>query len=160
MKEESSDSIRFQTLDEARLIARRLAALTPTPDMVEIGLVELLINAIEHGNLDIDYEEKRRLMLEETFYEEIAYRMSTPPWSLRSARITTARKKHAIVFLVEDEGEGFDWNSVDMRYPRRITDPNGRGIAMARMLSFQQLEYLGRGNQVRATVFISADQHC
>ena len=36
--------------------------------------------------------------------------------------------------------------------PERAFDPNGRGIAMAKMLSFSELEYRGKGNQVVATV--------
>lgn len=34
----------------------------------------------------------------------------------------------------------------------RATDPNGRGIAMARLLSFHCLDYSGCGNTVTATV--------
>ena len=36
--------------------------------------------------------------------------------------------------------------------PDRAFDPNGRGIAMARMMSFAALEYQGRGNVVVAQV--------
>jgi hypothetical protein len=36
--------------------------------------------------------------------------------------------------------------------PDRAFDPNGRGIAMARMMSFASLEYQGKGNVVVARV--------
>ena len=36
--------------------------------------------------------------------------------------------------------------------PERAFDPNGRGIAMARKVSFANVEYQGLGNIVVATV--------
>ncbi len=36
--------------------------------------------------------------------------------------------------------------------PNRAFDPHGRGIAVARLSSFDDLEYLGPGNEVLATV--------
>ena len=54
--------------------------------------------------------------------------------------------------LISDQGDGFDWQpylDIDLS---RIFDTHGRGIAMARGLSFDQVEFLGKGNQVRVTV--------
>jgi hypothetical protein len=36
--------------------------------------------------------------------------------------------------------------------PQRAFDPHGRGIAVARLSSFDKLEYIGSGNEVLATV--------
>jgi hypothetical protein len=36
--------------------------------------------------------------------------------------------------------------------PGRAFDPHGRGIAVARLSSFDDLEYIGVGNEVVATV--------
>ena len=48
----------------------------------------------------------------------------------------------------------FDWQRFLTFDPERAFDPNGRGIAMARMMSFATLEYQGRGNVVVASVNI------
>jgi hypothetical protein len=36
--------------------------------------------------------------------------------------------------------------------PKRAFDPNGRGIALARAMSFDQLDFRGCGNLVIATI--------
>jgi hypothetical protein len=43
---------------------------------------------------------------------------------------------------------GFDWQKYLEISPERAYDPNGRGIAMARMISFDSVEYRGLGNEV------------
>jgi hypothetical protein len=50
---------------------------------------------------------------------------------------------------VKDEGCGFDWRPFLELDPQRAFEPNGRGIALARRLGFQDMEYLGSGNEVR-----------
>jgi hypothetical protein len=64
--------------------------------------------------------------------------------------------KDAIVVHIIDEGNGFDWRKYLELSPDRITDPHGRGIATSRMMSFDSLEYLGVGNEVRCTVKLAA----
>src|SRR5262245_23037519 len=51
----------IRTIDEARDLAGVLANACPDPDSAVIGLTELLVNAVEHGNLGITYEEKSLL---------------------------------------------------------------------------------------------------
>jgi hypothetical protein len=43
----------FQTLQEANLLANSFAHACPKPEKVILGLSELFINAVEHGNLGI-----------------------------------------------------------------------------------------------------------
>ena len=58
----SRAEFRFRSLDEAAALAALLSSLCPNPDMAAIGLSELLVNAVEHGNLGITYAEKSTLM--------------------------------------------------------------------------------------------------
>jgi CheY-like chemotaxis protein len=142
----------FRSLDEAHYLAGALAALCPDPGPVAMGLTELLVNAIEHGNLGISYNEKKQLRQSDGWEDEIARRLTAPPFSERVARVTIERRPTEVCFVVEDEGAGFDWVGYLDFDPRRAFDPNGRGIAMARQVSFAQLEYRGRGNVVAAIV--------
>lgn len=51
---------------------------------------------------------------------------------------------------ITDDGVGFDWRPYMEIEPSRATQANGRGIAKANQLSFDQLSYAGKGNQVLA----------
>ena len=41
---------------------------------------------------------------------------------------------------------------IEMNDARRACDPNGRGIALTRMLSFSSIHYEGCGNVAAATI--------
>ena len=57
-------SCRFQSLEEAEALAYYLGNICPEPERLRCGLVELFTNAIEHGNLEISYSDKTKLLLE------------------------------------------------------------------------------------------------
>lgn len=140
------------SLDHAHQLARMLATLCPDPAPVAMGLTELLVNAVEHGNLGISYAEKKRLRQADAWESEVARRLGLPEYRERVARIQVERAPGEWVFLIEDAGAGFDWRRYLQFDPERAFDPNGRGIAMAGLVAFSQIEYLGCGNQVRARV--------
>lgn len=119
-----------------------------------VGLTELLVNAVEHGNLGLSYEDKKRLRLKNTWEAEVARRQSLPEYGARTVRVWVARHPNRIEFMIADEGAGFDWKRYLEFDPERMTDPNGRGIAMARMLSFSGIEFIGAGNSVVATILL------
>ena len=142
----------FRTLDQVGPLIQVLASLCAEPQTVASGLNELLVNAIEHGNLGISYDEKKRLRMEDTWEAEVTRRLALPEYRDRQVRVHVARLPDHLEFTVSDEGAGFDWRRYLEIDPERATDPNGRGIAMARMLSFASLCYRGNGNTVIATV--------
>ena len=53
---------------------------------------------------------------------------------------------------ITDQGNGFDWQTYMEFNPERVFDLHGRGIAMSKAISFDSLEYLGKGNCVVTTV--------
>jgi CheY-like chemotaxis protein len=146
---------RFRTLDQARALATGLAMLCPDPQRAMLGLSELLVNAIEHGNLGIGYQTKNMLVREGRWVQEIERRYRLPELRDRHAQISLERGGGAIRFVIRDEGEGFDWMPYQMLDPERAFDLHGRGIAMARMFGFDQLEYLGTGNTVTASFAVA-----
>lgn len=148
---------RVRTLDDARELAALMAQLCPQPGVAVLGLSELLINAIEHGNLGIDYEEKSRLKREDRWESEIARRLALPENARRFASLAFAIEPAEISFTIRDCGAGFDWRAYLDLDPTRAYDPNGRGIALARHLSFSGLEFLGNGNTVCARVMLPPD---
>lgn len=142
----------LRTPDEARQIAIILANYYPDPRRVLLGLSELLINAVEHGNLGIGYEEKSALLQEAKWEGEIGRRLALPENTGKAASVLLERFPKEICTTVTDCGAGFNWRKYLEMSPHRAFDPNGRGIAMSRMVSFDSLEYLGTGNRVAATV--------
>lgn len=143
---------RFATLADVSRVAGVLASLCPDPDAASVGLTELMINAIEHGNLGISYTEKSRLKLEDIWESEIQRRQELPEHRHKRARVSMRRDAGEIVFVITDEGAGFDAGRYLDFEPERACDLNGRGIAMARHISFRRVEYRGCGNQVVAAI--------
>ncbi len=143
---------RFRALGEIGPLIEVLASLCPMPDLAAGGLTELLVNAVEHGNLGITYNEKRHLRLADGWEAEVARRFAVAENAARQVRVSVRRHADRLAFTVQDEGAGFDWQHYLDFDPERAADPNGRGIAMARMVSFSTLEYRGNGNTVVATI--------
>lgn len=145
---------RLRDLDEARALAIFLGRLCPDPTTAAMGLAELMINAVEHGNLEISYEEKRNLRLDDTWEHEVARRLQAPQWRDRIVQVRFERDHSGIRFVVIDAGRGFDAARFLDFDPERACDPNGRGIALARKLCFNELEFQGTGNVAVAHVRI------
>lgn len=142
----------FRTLAEAKRLTALLSSVCPQPEKVAMGLSELLINAVEHGNLGITYKEKTKLIQDNAWEGELNQRLALPQYASRRASVMLTRDNHEIRFVVADQGDGFDWQPFMEFSPDRAFDPHGRGISMARMLSFDAIEYQGNGNTVVATV--------
>ena len=143
---------RFQTLDEADNLAVFLSNACPMPESVVTGLAELLINAIEHGNLGITYREKSGLIQQDRWAGEVERRLSLPINRDKFVEVFFESTELEIAIRVKDQGTGFRWEPFLEIDPDRAFDSHGRGIAMARILSFHSLEYLGCGNEVRVIV--------
>lgn len=149
-------SFRFRTLEAARDLAGIVANACPDPNKVVIGLSELLINAVEHGNLAISYEEKSSLRENDAWDDEVRKRLQDPRFSERQVEVSLRRKPGEIAVTIVDEGEGFEWQDYLEIDPARAFDTHGRGIAMSRMISFDRIEYRGRGNEVEVTISLGS----
>lgn len=152
------DSAHFscRTIDEAQRLAAFLSQLCPNPDAAVIGLTELIVNGIEHGNLGLTYQEKAQLRRNDGWEAEIARRQARPENRRKCVAVNVERCAEAVHFTVIDQGNGFDWEKYLDFDPQRAFDPNGRGIALARQLSFSSLEYRAPGNAVVATINVPA----
>lgn len=142
----------FRTLNEARDMATMLSNICPDPQRVVVGMAELLINAVEHGNLGITYEEKGLLKDQGSWQNEVEKRLGMPEYRDKKVTVKMHKNNLNIDFVICDEGQGFDFSGFLEMDPDRAFDNHGRGIAMSRLLSFDYLEYLGKGNEVRVRV--------
>ena len=142
----------FQTLEQANDLATMLAKACPNAERVVTGLSELMINAVEHGNLGISYDEKSKVNAEGRWREEVEKRLQMAENRDKWAELLFQQSENEITVTIKDQGTGFDWSNYLEFNPDRAFDSHGRGIAMANTLSFDQLEYLGCGNEVRITI--------
>lgn len=143
---------RIRDLQEANLVALQVAHLCPDPQRVVSGISELLLNALEHGNLAVGYAEKSRLMRSGRWQQEIEQRLGAAENSSAYIELEFDVHPERVEIRVRDQGDGFDWRPYLELDPARAFDPHGRGIALARLSSFDSLEYQGKGNEVLATV--------
>lgn len=140
-----------KTLYEAQKLSAWLSANFPDQEMAVMGISELLINAIEHGNLEIGYETKTQLLENGNWESEIEKRLKMEPYCNRVVVVSYKKTNGSIEINIKDEGKGFDWRSYMELDPKRATHSHGRGIAMARMMLFNEyLIYKGAGNEVLA----------
>lgn len=142
----------FRTLAEARLLATHLSQYFPQPQRVVFGLVEILANAVEHGNLGLNYSEKSELLRNAGWEAEIERRLALPEYRDRLVHVDLRRADEQTLLCVRDEGAGFDWQPYLEIQPDRVFDLHGRGIAMTRMSSFDSVEYRGCGNEVELRI--------
>lgn len=138
----------FKTLKTARHLAVLVANAYPQPDTVLTGLQELMINAIEHGNLGITYQEKSQLHQTGEWEDEVNSRQQLPLYCDKYATLQFERSGSTITVTITDMGSGFEWEGYLSFDPRRILDNHGRGIAIANNLCFHQLEYCNGGRTV------------
>lgn len=119
------------------------------------ALQELLFNAVEHGNLEIVYQEKQDALKEGQYEQLLASRLAQA--RLRDRRVIVHvwhdKDANSLVYKITDEGKGFKWRSLMMRSKEicESEDANGRGMFLARSF-FPCLAYNERGNEVTITV--------
>ena len=118
--------------------------------MIKMGLQEIIINAIEHGNLNITFKEKSKALNENRYLDFIRERQIDPRYRDRMVRIDYVLNKESVQYMVTDEGEGFNFNATMRMVDNSVEQDfltHGRGINMTRVL-FDKVEYNSKGNQV------------
>lgn len=130
-----------------------------TRDGLNVALYEMLMNAIEHGNCGIGYDEKTEWLEEgSSIAELIEQRCRDAAVAARRVTLEYAIHPGHSAFFIGDEGEGFDWRGARAR--AADLDPfaqHGRGIMLTEALT-GGLEYNEAGNEVRFRVEHQEDE--
>lgn len=117
---------------------------------VALGLIEMITNAIEHGNLGITSDEKIALKGEgeEVYYRELSRRASEEPYKSRQVKVVFTLGHDRASFRIEDEGDGFDTARLpDPTDPEMLFALSGRGILLTRTF-LDDVSYNDKGNAV------------
>lgn len=147
-------NFKIQSLKEAQALSIFLSKTFPNSKLVTMGIAELLINAIEHGNLKINYNDKSTVHSEENWINFIEEKLLLPENKEKFVFISFEKTKNEIIIKIEDQGDGFNWKKYLNLDHDRLSDYHGRGIFMAKNLAFDKLEYIGKGNIVKITIKI------
>jgi len=116
---------------------------------LQLALMELIVNGIEHGNCGISYEEKTRtLEAGTTAVDMIAEKCKDPVIRDKKLILEWDIKTDLSTFTILDQGKGFDVNAHLQKIKKQDEySLHGRGIKMAASLS-HKLRYNSKGNQV------------
>jgi len=117
---------------------------------IELGLVELITNAIEHGCFEISYFQKRKAMDEHRIDDVYETKQNDPKYKGMKISVEYQYDGQASTWTICDDGKGFDWHHLpDPTSDENLEQLSGRGIFITRFL-FDELTYSGRGNVVCA----------
>lgn len=116
----------------------------------KLALYEALANAVEHGNLEIDYDDKSRALANDgTVSGIIDLRRLDPRFSARKVRVDASYGPTKAVWTISDEGRGFRHREIEATH--RLGDTSalhGRGILLMKHY-MSEVSWNEVGNKVR-----------
>ncbi len=115
---------------------------------LNLALFECLTNALEHGNLNIDYEDKTRRILEGDYLPMIQRMCRETPYRDRKIHVNYSITRRGVTVQVADEGEGFDGrNLLRSLESRENQDYHGRGLLLIKK-TMDHIRFNDRGNRI------------
>ena len=148
---------RFALANDGSLVApliRRLEevvremGLCDQADLIRlaVALRESIVNAIDHGNLELDSELRQD---DERIYHRLGEeRRAQSPYRERRVRIDVGVTRTEATFTVRDEGPGFDPSTLpDPTDPANLCRIGGRGLLLVRTL-MDEVRFNATGNEI------------
>jgi anti-sigma regulatory factor (Ser/Thr protein kinase) len=113
---------------------------------VGVALHEALLNAIQHGNLELDSDLRQE---DERVFRDLGEeRRRRPPYRDRRVHVRATLSRSEAVYVVEDEGPGFDPATVPLPTdPANIERIGGRGLMLIRAF-MDEVEHNAKGNRI------------
>ena len=133
----------------ANLLANLSLISSDRKRLLNLTLRELLINALEHGNCNISFQNKSAFLEQNMNIDELVReRCKEPDIAKRRIGLEYTLEEKNALFVITDEGDGFDWKAMLEKAPdHESLLLHGRGIIMARQLT-DMLFYNAKGNRV------------
>jgi len=116
---------------------------------LRIALREMILNAIEHGNLCITFNEKTEAIANDCYLQFIAQRRADPRYRDRTVVVEYSLNGRRVAYRITDQGPGFD-HAGFMARMREVNENlmvHGRGIMMAKNI-FTRVRFNQAGNRV------------
>ena len=121
--------------------------ICPPADLNRIGIAtdEALVNALHHGNLELNSELRED---GDAYYELAAERCQLDPYRNRRIYVDLLINHDVAEIFIRDEGPGFDPDSLpDPRDPANLGKVSGRGVLLMRTF-MDEVKYSDTGNAV------------
>ncbi|EMY15282.1 histidine kinase-like ATPase domain protein [Leptospira weilii str. Ecochallenge] len=144
------------SLQNAELLSQRLTfnlIRFTNPAMalsIRTGLREMLINSIEHGNLNISNEDKARFLKSRNYFQFILTRQNDPHYRDKKILVEYFLSSQKVGYRITDEGKGFNHARI-VRNAFSKTNENAtlqtRGIPFA-LSTFDVVKFNSAGNRV------------
>jgi CRP-like cAMP-binding protein len=137
----------------ATILAQR-GLIDPDNKMhLQLALGELIVNAVEHGNCEISYEDKTEGMdMGLSVVDLVMEKCKDPSIRGKKVEFQWEIQNDKSIFIVKDEGKGFNvQDHLEKVAKQDMMSLHGRGIKLAAMFS-HDIKYNNRGNQVTLTV--------
>ena len=162
----SSITKHIKNLDECKKIAKYVSYYSvqyedkdiskPSHLLVEMAINELLINAVEHGMLSIDYNEKTELLNNQQWNDAYIAKLLSqlPDDKFVTMNFTLNKETKHISVSIKDPGPGFKFNTTTNS--DKLLPYHGRGCKLA-MSILENMEYHGNGNEVKFKVSVDLD---
>ncbi|MBP7461262.1 MAG: ATP-binding protein [Candidatus Delongbacteria bacterium] len=132
-----------------RQMTINLPKICKSPKKIELALYEIIVNAIEHGNLAISGDEKKTSIQNNSYYDLLKDRKNDPRFRERKVVVETALTHEHVEYVIQDDGQGFDWRGLlNSHETMDILNEHGRGILMVKNI-FDYFEYNEKGNIVK-----------
>jgi CheY-like chemotaxis protein len=113
---------------------------------VSVALQEALVNAIHHGNLEVN--SKLREKDEPSYYSLIEQRRTQKPYRMRRVHLIAKESPAEAAYVVRDEGPGFDPQTLpDPTDPSNLERCYGRGLLLIRTF-MDEVYHNATGNQI------------
>lgn len=111
------------------------------------ALKEAIVNAIDHGNLELCSDMKDQGNGEE--FDKLAQqRLTEEPYCYRQVTVTSRVSPEQLAYIIRDEGPGFDPASLpDPEDPENILRSHGRGLLLIRSF-MDDVIFNEKGNQI------------
>jgi YesN/AraC family two-component response regulator len=125
---------------------------------IKLGLGELILNAVEHGNMRISYDEKNAAIEADRLQDLYQQKLEAIKCTDSYVEVVYSEKEGKSQWVIKDQGDGFDPSKIPNPIsPDGIMRLHGRGIFICKF-QFDEMEYLGKGNIVRVIKNIKKKQ--
>ena len=121
---------------------------------IKVCLYEALLNAYEHGNLEVNSNEKEQMLERDPNHYEnfLINRMKIEPYASRKIHLNVDINAERAIFSVEDEGYGFNVSGLpDPTAIDNLIKNLGRGILLIKSI-MSEVVYNEKGNKVTMTM--------
>ena len=111
-------------------------------------IYEAIFNAIEHGNLHIIYEQKKK-WIKEGVYRDNLFALMKEDYAVNSKiHFTSTLENNTLITIIEDEGDGFNPDKqFNLQTKDDLVRENGRGLILIKSY-FDSVTYNEKGNKI------------